>query len=112
MKFGTDKKTGEFVALVEKTDWQEVSMLADMLKHPGWVWLCDQNKKSREAIIESIKESTKKKSLAEMLIRRASKLDGFDQAQSLADNFVEQMKVQINDELIGDKNGNNDAGND
>ena len=103
MKQAFDKKTGDVIVLVEEEDWPEIVEIAKTLQTPGWSILERAQERSRAAIIEAIKECTKKKSLREMTTDRASKLDGFDQAIGMAENLVEQMNEQIK-RIRGDQN--------
>lgn len=106
MKHGYDKKSGEFVCLVDEDDWSRIADLAKIMQSEGWKFLMETNIKSREAIVEAIKECTRKKSLRDMTLDRASKLDGFDQAVGLAENLVSQMNEQIKSKEKGEQDGN------
>lgn len=96
-------KYGKPSIQVEDTDIENSFEIEKVMQMPGWKILKDLERESREYMIQAGKDCSKTTERKELSALRWAYLDGFDECRILAEDFVRQVKI-----LIEQKNKEND----
>ena len=91
----TQNKYGVPSFRVDETDCENAIEIEKMMQMPGWNILKDIEKEAREHMIQSGKDCAKSVERKELSIMRWAYIDGFDECRIVADNFVRNVKLLI-----------------
>jgi hypothetical protein len=91
----TQNKYGSPSFEVDEVDIQNSIEIEKVMQMKGWQILKDLEKEAREYMIQSGKDCAKTSERKELSVSRWAYLDGFDKCRILADDFVRQVKILI-----------------